>query len=65
MPVFDEIVLSTCNLNQVRSFDAVSGIVVAEAGCILESLNNYLSPHGFMMPLDLGAKGRYVRWLWS
>ncbi|KAJ9075822.1 D-lactate ferricytochrome c oxidoreductase [Entomophthora muscae] len=45
------------NMNQVRSFDAVSGVIVAEAGCILESLNNYLIPHGSMMPLDLGAKG--------
>lgn len=30
----------------------------AEAGCILENLDNYLAAQGFMMPLDLGAKGR-------
>ncbi|KAI0226502.1 D-lactate ferricytochrome c oxidoreductase [Massospora cicadina] len=57
VPVFDEIVLSLSNLNRVRSFDPVSGVIVAEAGCILESLNDYLKPRGFMMPLDLGAKG--------
>lgn len=38
----------------------VLGILVADAGCILESLSEYLAPHHHIMPLDLGAKGRYV-----
>lgn len=29
----------------------------AEAGCVLENLDNYLRERGFIMPLDLGAKG--------
>ena len=37
----------------------VSGILECQAGCILEVLDNFLADHGFMMPLDLGAKGRY------
>lgn len=37
-----------------------SGILVCDAGCILENLTNYLAPHKHIMPLDLGAKGRYV-----
>ena len=37
-----------------------AGILVADAGCILESLSEYLAPHNHIMPLDLGAKGRYV-----
>lgn len=37
-----------------------TGILVADAGCILESLSEYLAPHHHIMPLDLGAKGRYV-----
>lgn len=28
-----------------------------QAGCILETLDNYLAQRGFAMPLDLGAKG--------
>lgn len=44
-------------MNQVRSFDPVSGILVSDAGCILESLSEYIAPHGFIMPIDLGAKG--------
>ncbi|CAI5978981.1 unnamed protein product [Closterium sp. NIES-65] len=35
----------------------VSGILDCEAGCILESLDTFLADKGFVMPLDLGAKG--------
>ena len=41
----------TCLLN-------IPGILVCQAGCILEVLDNYLAERGLMMPLDLGAKGR-------
>jgi (R)-2-hydroxyglutarate---pyruvate transhydrogenase len=44
-------------MNQIRSFDEVSGILIADAGCILESTDNYLAERGFIFPLDLGAKG--------
>lgn len=36
-----------------------TGILVCEAGCILESLSNVVGDKGFVMPLDLAAKGRY------
>ncbi|NWS40088.1 D2HDH protein, partial [Probosciger aterrimus] len=57
VPVFDEIILSTVLMNRITSFDKVSGILVCQAGCILEKLNEYLEEQGFIMPLDLGAKG--------
>ncbi|KAK7694538.1 hypothetical protein QCA50_001724 [Cerrena zonata] len=57
VPIKDELVLSLGNMNKVRSFDPVSGILVADAGCVLESLSEYLAPHNHIMPLDLGAKG--------
>uniref|UniRef100_A0A8C7E278 D-2-hydroxyglutarate dehydrogenase, mitochondrial n=1 Tax=Naja naja TaxID=35670 RepID=A0A8C7E278_NAJNA len=57
VPVFDEIILSTGLMNQIISFDHISGILICQAGCILENLNQYLEPKGFVMPLDLGAKG--------
>lgn len=57
VPVFDEIILSTSLMNQVLSFDDVSGILVCQAGCVLESLDKLMEDHGFIMPLDLGAKG--------
>ncbi|XP_071422786.1 D-2-hydroxyglutarate dehydrogenase, mitochondrial isoform X2 [Pithys albifrons albifrons] len=57
VPVFDEIILSTALMNRIISFDKVSGILVCQAGCVLERLNEYLEEQGFIMPLDLGAKG--------
>lgn len=30
---------------------------MCQAGCVLERLNEYLEEQGFIMPLDLGAKG--------
>ncbi|GAA5875996.1 hypothetical protein JCM8547_000673 [Rhodosporidiobolus lusitaniae] len=57
VPNYDEVILSTAGLNQIREFDDVSGILTADAGCILESLSNHIGPQGYIMPLDLGAKG--------
>ncbi|CAN6439404.1 unnamed protein product [Victoria cruziana] len=57
IPVFDEVIINVGLLNNIISLDKVSGIVVCEAGCILENLDSFLSDYGFMMPLDLGAKG--------
>lgn len=56
-PVFDEIILSTALMNQVLSFHDVSGVLVCQAGCVLEALSRYVEERGFIMPLDLGAKG--------
>ncbi|XP_068634992.1 probable D-2-hydroxyglutarate dehydrogenase, mitochondrial isoform X2 [Aristolochia californica] len=57
VPVFDEVIINLGSLNNTISFDEVSGILICEAGCILEKLDNFLANQGFMMPLDLGAKG--------
>ncbi|XP_044014586.1 D-2-hydroxyglutarate dehydrogenase, mitochondrial [Aphidius gifuensis] len=57
VPVFDEIVISMKLMNNIISIDELSGALVCEAGCVLESLDNYLDKYQLMMPLDLGAKG--------
>ncbi|KAG3275736.1 D-2-hydroxyglutarate dehydrogenase, mitochondrial isoform X2 [Ictidomys tridecemlineatus] len=57
VPVFDEIILSTALMNQVTSFNSVSGILTCQAGCVLEGLSRYVQEQDFVMPLDLGAKG--------
>lgn len=57
VPVFDEIVINLQRMNEVRSFDDVSGILVADAGVILETADNYLAERKHIFPLDLGAKG--------
>ncbi|XP_049931668.1 D-2-hydroxyglutarate dehydrogenase, mitochondrial isoform X2 [Nymphaea colorata] len=53
----EEVIINVGLLNNITSLDKVSGILVCEAGCILENLDSFLSDHGLMMPLDLGAKG--------
>jgi FAD/FMN-containing dehydrogenase len=57
IPVFDEIVIHMGKMDSIRSFDEVSGILVADAGVILEVADNYLKEKGCIFPLDLGAKG--------
>ncbi|XP_019177480.1 PREDICTED: D-2-hydroxyglutarate dehydrogenase, mitochondrial isoform X1 [Ipomoea nil] len=57
VPVFDEVIINLGSMNKIISFDKVSGILVCEAGCILENLISFLDNQRFIMPLDLGAKG--------
>ncbi|KAK7406766.1 hypothetical protein VNO78_08397 [Psophocarpus tetragonolobus] len=57
VPVFDEVIVSLSSMNKIISFDKVSGTLVCEAGCILENIMSFLDNEGFIMPLDLGAKG--------
>ncbi|QDZ18998.1 FAD-binding domain-containing protein [Chloropicon primus] len=57
VPVFDEIIVSMARLNEVKSIDPLSGVLVCQAGCILQHLDDRVAKEGLMMPLDLGAKG--------
>lgn len=57
VPVFDEIILSLSQLNKIREFDSISGILKCDAGVILENADNFLCELGYIFPLDLGAKG--------
>ncbi|XP_053388422.1 D-2-hydroxyglutarate dehydrogenase, mitochondrial-like, partial [Mercenaria mercenaria] len=57
VPVFDEVIISTQQMNEIISLDTLSGILMCQAGCILGNLDNYVSEHNLTMPIDLGAKG--------
>ncbi|XP_068607809.1 D-2-hydroxyglutarate dehydrogenase, mitochondrial [Brachionichthys hirsutus] len=57
VPVYDEVILSTALMNKILAFDGVSGVLTCQAGCVLENLSQYLEGRGYIMPLDLGAKG--------
>lgn len=57
VPVYDEIVVSTSNMNKIRSFDETSGIFTADAGVILQTADEWLRERDYIFPLDLGAKG--------
>lgn len=57
VPVYDEVILSTALMNNILTFDSISGILTCQAGCVLENLSLYLEERDYIMPLDLGAKG--------
>jgi hypothetical protein len=57
---YDSAIASLSHFTVVLIFPRLLGVLVADAGCILENLTNYLAPHKHIMPLDLGAKGRSV-----
>jgi FAD/FMN-containing dehydrogenase len=41
----------------VRKIDAANLTITVEAGCVLQTLEQAVNAHGFLMPIDLGAKG--------
>lgn len=57
VPVFDEVVLVLGRMTKVESVDSVSGVVVCEAGIVLQQLDDAVREHDLIVPLDLGAKG--------
>ena len=44
-------------MNKVLDFDSINGIVSAQAGCILEELNNFVLDRGFDMCYNIGSRG--------
>ncbi|BFZ23388.1 hypothetical protein BsWGS_26427 [Bradybaena similaris] len=57
VPVFDEVIVSTQLMNKIISLDPLSGVLVCQSGCILDSLYQHVQEHGLTMPVDLGARG--------
>jgi FAD/FMN-containing dehydrogenase len=52
-----EIILSLDRLNSIKGIHETSGILCCQAGCILQSVQDYAKDHNFLVPIDLGAKG--------
>ena len=44
-------------MNKIIGFDSSYGVLKAEAGCILQDLQNYAISQNVECPIDLGAKG--------
>ena len=60
IPVFDEVVVSMSRMNNIISFDNITGILTCESGVILQECDEYLREKceiAHLFPLDLGAKG--------
>ncbi|KAJ2822642.1 D-lactate ferricytochrome c oxidoreductase, partial [Coemansia sp. 'formosensis'] len=53
-----EVILCLRDMNKVRDMDVISGVLVAESGCVLEDLDNYAQKQGYTVPVDLGARKR-------
>ncbi|MFN3473801.1 MAG: FAD-binding oxidoreductase [Blastomonas sp.] len=51
------LLLSTRRMNAIRSIDAQSRTVVAEAGVVLQTLHEAVATQGLRFPLTLGGKG--------
>ena len=52
-----QVLLSLSRLNQIRSITAPDFSLVAEAGCVLESIQNAADAAGLFFPLSLAAEG--------
>eukprot|EP00117_Sycon_ciliatum_P010257 scpid48151/ scgid12226/ D-2-hydroxyglutarate dehydrogenase, mitochondrial len=57
VPVFDEVIISLSLMNKIITIEPLAGVLVCQAGCVLQRLNDAVAEHGMTMPLDLGAKG--------
>lgn len=52
-----DIVLSLERMNTVCEIDPVASTVTVEAGAVLEKVQEAVKAQGFLLPLDLGARG--------
>ena len=52
-----QVVLSLQRMNQIRAIDAANLTVVAEAGCILQQVQEHVDQAGYLFPLSLAAEG--------
>ena len=56
VPIQREVILSTERLNTIHGVDD-SGILRAQAGCVLSDIQSYCSERNYLFPVELGAKG--------
>jgi len=54
---FGGIVLSLTRLNRIREIDPVNGTLIAEAGCVLQSVQAAAAAAGYLFPLSLASEG--------
>jgi len=52
-----EVVVSLSRLNRIREIDTASNALIAEAGVVLENIQNAAEQAGRLFPLSLGAEG--------
>ncbi len=53
----EQLLLSLRRLDRVRSLSAADGVMVAEAGCIVQAVQQQAEAQGMLFPLSLAAEG--------
>jgi FAD/FMN-containing dehydrogenase len=53
----DEILVSLSRMNKIRTLDPIGATVVAEAGAILQQLQEQADKHGFLFPISMASEG--------
>jgi FAD/FMN-containing dehydrogenase len=56
-PLGGEVVLSLERMNTIEDFDAEGRTITVQAGVILQAAHEHCEERGFMLPVDLGARG--------
>ncbi len=51
------VVVTLRRMNRIREVDAVGNTLIAEAGCVLQTLQEAADAHGRLYPVTLGAEG--------
>ena len=52
-----QVLLSLARLNRVRTIDAANSTLTAEAGCVLQAVQQAAEQAGYLFPLSLAAEG--------
>ncbi len=52
-----QLLLSLRRLNRIREVSVADGVLVAEAGCVLQTVQQAADQHGMLFPLSLAAEG--------
>lgn len=56
-PLGGEVVLSLERMNRIEDFDAANCTLTCQAGVVLQTAQEFCDERGFLLPLDLGARG--------
>lgn len=53
----DDIIISLQRMQAIESLDEVDGVAVVQAGAVLQLVQEQLAERGWLLPIDLGARG--------
>ncbi|CAA6658929.1 unnamed protein product [Spirodela intermedia] len=63
VPVYDEVIVNMNRMDKIVSFDQISGILVCEAGCILENVGAFLANEGCQIGGNVSTNAGGLRFL--